>query len=219
MPANNLPSMTVFDYWDPADSIHRIVTGAGVDRMRLSINGDFHQFQFSGPGRDLVDSVSFSAGQAGLTAFPEEPPVAGWSYSLVPGNLGQVWFGAIPQQFFSVLEAEVMLDNNIDLRSREFGSASPVCLAPGLRKVSADFSLYANTQAETIELFQASRQRSPISMMLQLGQSGGHLCGVLLKAVVPEVPEFDDDESRLQWRFGNCRAQGFGNDELVVAFG
>jgi hypothetical protein len=167
----------------------------------------------------MLDSVSFSAGQAGLSAFPEEPPVAGWSYSLVPGNLGQVWLGAIPQRFFSVLEAEVTLDNNLDLRSREFGSIGPRCMAPGLRAVSADFSLYANTRAETVELFQASRQRSPISMMLQLGQSSGHLCGVLMKAVVPEVPKFDDDESRLQWRFGNCRAQGSANDELIVAFG
>ena len=70
-----------------------------------------------------------------------------------------------------------------------------------------------------IALYQASRQRSPIGVMLQLGQQEGQLFGVYLKSVVPEVPEFDDGETRLQWQFSNCRAQGTFNDELFVAFG
>jgi hypothetical protein len=40
-----------------------------------------------------------------------------------------------------------------------------------------------------------------------------------MPAMVPEVPEFDDRETRLQWRFQNSRAQGTVNDELYVAFG
>jgi len=70
-----------------------------------------------------------------------------------------------------------------------------------------------------IALYQASRQRSPMGVMFQLGQQEGQLFGVYLKSVVPEVPEFDDGETRLQWRFSNCRAQGTFNDELFVAFG
>jgi hypothetical protein len=37
--------------------------------------------------------------------------------------------------------------------------------------------------------------------------------------VVPEVPEFDDGENRLQWKFSGSQAQGIGNDEICVAFG
>jgi hypothetical protein len=40
-----------------------------------------------------------------------------------------------------------------------------------------------------------------------------------MKSVVPEVPEFDDAETRLQWKFTENRAQGTADDELVVAFG
>ena len=58
----------------------------------------------------------------------------------------------------------------------------------------------------------------PISVMLQLGAESGNLFGVYLQTMVPEVPEFDDDERRLQWRFSNCRAQGTSNDELILAF-
>jgi hypothetical protein len=219
LPADKMPSLTVFDFWDPSDSIHRILTGAGVDQMELSVNGDYHQFLFTGAGREIVDNASFEQGQAGLLSFPAEPPVAGWSYSVVPGNLGQIWFGAEAKQFLSVLEARIKVDNNLEMRDREFGAETPRCLVPGMRSVTADFRLYANTRAETVALYQASRQRSPITMMLQLGQSAGHLCGVLLKAIVPELPEFDDGETRLQWRFRNCKAQGTANDECVIAFG
>jgi hypothetical protein len=214
-----MPSLTVFDFWDPSDSIHRNLTGASVDQMELSVNGDYHQFLFTGAGREIVDNASFEQGQAGLLSFPAEPPVAGWSYSVVPGNLGQIWFGAEAKQFLSVLEARIKVDNNLEMRDREFGAETPRCLVPGMRSVTADFRLYANTRAETVALYQASRQRSPITMMLQLGQSAGHLCGVLLKAIVPELPEFDDGETRLQWRFRNCKAQGTANDECVIAFG
>src|SRR5687768_3089111 len=109
LPANKVPSLSIFEFWDPGDSVHRILTGGRVDRMQLGVNGDFHQFIVSGLGRELVDSVSFSGGQGGLSTFPAEPAVAEWNYSPVPGNLGQAWFGAAPQQFFSLLEAQVSL--------------------------------------------------------------------------------------------------------------
>jgi hypothetical protein len=42
--------------------------------------------------------------------------------------------------------------------------------------------------------------------------------GVQMKSIIPEVPEFDDSASRLQWRFRASRAQGTLDDELTVAF-
>ena len=55
--------------------------------------------------------------------------------------------------------------------------------------------------------------------MFQLGQQSGQLAACILQSVIPEVPEFDDSESRLQWKFSTCRAQGTGNDEVYIAFG
>jgi hypothetical protein len=40
-----------------------------------------------------------------------------------------------------------------------------------------------------------------------------------MPAVIPEVPEFDDGDSRLEWVFGSSRAMGGVDDELYVAFG
>src|SRR5438067_1597575 len=99
--AAELPSVSLFDYWDPAAAVQRVLSGAAVDRMSVTLNGDFHQFAFKGSAQDLIDSTSFAAGQGGADAFPAEPAPDSFSYSPVPGNLGQVWLGVTPNQFFT----------------------------------------------------------------------------------------------------------------------
>src|SRR5207237_9235019 len=108
---------------------------------------------------------------------------------------------------------------SLDMREREFGSALPRSISPGARKVHVDFDIYEQNDSATRELYEAARQQSPITGMLQLGQTNGQLFGVYMKSVVPEVPEFDDGERRLQWKFRKSRAQGTVDDEIVVAFG
>lgn len=217
-PANHLPSFNLFDYWTPDTAVHRILAGGAVDRMSVKINGDFHEFEFRGPGRDLIDSVSFTPGEGSLSVFPPEPNITDFESNIVPGHLGQAWLGASPERFYTITEAEFTLDNNIDLRDREFGSSLPRCLSAGLRDVRVNFSLHEQDDDATKGLYQAARQRSPISIMLQLGQQPGQLFGIYLKSVVPEVPEFDDGETRLQWRFSGSRAHGTINDEVFLAF-
>ena len=58
-----------------------------------------------------------------------------------------------------------------------------------------------------------------MTVMLQLGQQQGQLFGIYLKSVIPEVPAYDDSQTRLQWSFQSSRAQGGVNDEIYVAFG
>ena len=87
-----------------------------------------------------------------------------------------------------------------------------------MRSVTAAFDLYSMDNDATQELYQAARQASPISVMFQLGQTESQVMAVYLKSVVPEVPEFDDSDNRLQWRFRASRAQGTIDDEISVAF-
>jgi len=60
VPATDIPSVSIFDYWSPATAVQRILSGAAVSRMQIDVNGDFHQFVFSGPAQDLIDSASFA---------------------------------------------------------------------------------------------------------------------------------------------------------------
>lgn len=220
-PATELPSVGIFDYWDPATAVQRFLCGGAVDQMEIDLNGDFHEFRFSGQAQDVVDSASFSSSSGNapqLQSFPAEPAVGGFDYTIVPGNLGQAWMGASATQFFTITSASVTLKNGLDTRSREFGSSLPLAIAPGDRSVTAAFELYSQDDANTAGLYQAARQQSPISVMFQLGEAAGQLVGVYLQSVIPVVPEFDDSKNRLQWKFRPSRAQGTVNNEIVVAF-
>jgi hypothetical protein len=217
-PATELPSVSMFDYWSPSTAVQRILQGATVDQMEIAINGDFHQFRFTGLAKDLLDSATFDGPVGQLQAYPPEPAIAAFDYSIVPGHLGQAWLGVSPTKFCTITGGSVVVKNELAGRSREFGNCAPKAFAPGARSVTAAFDLYSMDSAATTELYEAARQSSPITVMFQLGQVEGQVVGVYLKSVVPEVPEFDDSDNRLQWKFRASRAQGTIDDEISVAF-
>jgi len=218
-PGNELSSAAILDYWSPGTAVQRLIYGAAVDGLQIQVNGDFHGFQFSGPACDIVDSSSFQQGQGGLSAFPAEPAPASFDYSVVPGHLGQVWLGSAPDQFFTLTSATIKFTNNAELRDREFGSNYARGISAGVRAVTVDLNIYQQDDVQTKALYQAARQESPVSIMLQLGQQPGQLTAIYLKGVTLTTPEFDDTDVRQQWVFKSCRAQGIADDEISIAFG
>ena len=216
--ATGLPSVTLYDYWDPATAVSRMLIGAAVDTFGISVNGDYHEFVFTGPAADLLDSASFSSGVGGLSSFPVEPALQQFDYSIVPGHLGEVWLGTAENQFFTLTGASLQLNNGIDVRNHEFGSSYPRAIAPGERVVTSEFTLFAQDDDQTSALYAAAKQRTLISAMLQLGKQQGQLMGIFLPSMTPEIPNYDDAETRLQWEFKNNRAQGTLNDEISIAF-
>jgi hypothetical protein len=218
-PATELPSATIYDYWSPSTAVQRLLCGAAVDRLEMQVNSDFHEFLFSGLAQDVLDSSSFTDGLGQLSSFPPEPALGAFDYSIVPGHMGQAWLGNAPEQFYTITDARFVVDNDLDLRAKEFGSNVPKGISAGQRSVTVDLDLFELDDVATKGLYQAARQGSPISVMFQLGEQEGQLVGVYLKSVVPEVPQFDDSDARLQWRFSGSRAQGTADDEIAVAFG
>ena len=214
---DGVAKLELFDYWSPATAVQRVLCGAAVDQMEIVINGDYHEFHFSGVAQDVLDSTSFSgAGQ--LESFPAEPALGAFDYSIVPGHMGQAWLGASPSRFYTITNATITVKNDLEMRARSSGTAhrwGSRRAAHGDRGVRP---LRKDDDA-TKELYQAARQQSPISVMFQLGEVEGQVMGVYLKSVLPEVPEFDDSDNRLQWRFRASRAQGTVDDEIAVAFG
>ncbi|MCS7024726.1 MAG: phage tail tube protein [Bryobacteraceae bacterium] len=219
LPAAKLPSVSIFDYWSPDSAVQRIVYGAVVEAMKISVNGDFHELEFRGRAADVIDSASFVSGQGGLSSYPVEPAIASYTSQPVPGHLGQAWLGAPAEQFFTVTAAEIVVRNGIEMRNREFGSITPRGFGLGPREVTMKLALYSQDDTATRMLYQAARQRSPIQVMFQLGQQSGQLMGVMLKSVIAEAPQYDDQESRLKWVFSNMTAHGLTEDEICVAFG
>ena len=216
--SSSLPSFTLYDYWSAESRISRLLPGCAVDAMDLIVNGDYHDFRFSGPASDLIDAMSFVSGTAGLLAFPSEPAEANFNASGVPGHLGQAWLGGVPTEFLTLIDAKVQLKNNLELRRNEFGLVRPAAVVPGDRVVSSSFSVLVQDDAQTAALYLAAKQRQPFAAMLQLGQQQGQLMGIYLPQVISEVPDYNDSASRLAWDFTSNVAQGTNDDELFIAF-
>jgi len=219
LPAEAPPSASIFDYWEPGLAVDRILNGAAVDRFRVRINSDFHELEFLGRAQDVLDSVTFTPGEGGLGTFPAEPTVSETSEPPVTGHLGQAWLGFPVSKFVTLTGAVIEVANDLEFRNREFGSKVPMCVAPGQRRVRANFELFETDDDATRGLYAAARAETPIQVMFQLGEATGQLMGLYLPQVTPQLPEFDDSERVLQWAFREAIASGVANDEIAVAFG
>jgi len=216
--ATHLPSVTLYDYWDPPSAVSRVVTGAGVDKFQIEVRGDVHELLFTGPAADVLDSASGVFGTSGFTAFPPEPAPSPFQYSIVDGQLGQVWLGSPLNQVFTLTAASIEINNHLLLRDREFGSAYPTMIVPGPREILSSFSLFAQSDSAVQALYVAAKAKTPISALLQLGQQRSQMMAVYLPSVVPEMPLFRDSEATLLWEFKNSFGQGKSNDEAYIAF-
>lgn len=218
-PAKSLPSVSLFDYWDPSATVQRVVRGAGVDEMEIQVDGTEHRMTFRGPAAEHIDSASFQAAAGSLSAFPAEPAVEAQTWAPVPGHLGQAWLGNSVAQVLTLTKAQIHVKNNLQARGFEFGSQYPLALSPGEREVGVQFEVYSTDESVFAELYQAARTETPIPLTIQLGDQPGSMAAIHVKTFVPQVPSFDDGETRLLWSFASSRAQGTGDDEIYFAFG
>ncbi len=118
--------------------------------------------------------------------------------------------GAPESQFFTLTAAELTMDEQHRAAGAGIRKRFRAVHRGGRAAVRLNFKMFEHDDAQTRGLYQAARQRSPIGVMLQLGEQPGQLFGAYMPAMVPEVPEFDDQETRLQWKFQNRSGAGDG---------
>ena len=92
----------------------------------------------------------------------------------MPGNLGQVWLGVFPNQFFTVSAASIQIQNNLDTQVEGVRNDSAAGGRAGYPTVSVTLELFGQDDVATTALYQAARQQSPVGMMFQLGQVPGN---------------------------------------------
>ncbi len=109
--------------------------------------------------------------------------------TIVPGHLGQAWIGASPNQVLTLTSAAIRLDNSLDLRANEFGATTPSDISAGERNVGLDFIIFAQDDAGTEAMYKRPGASSPVSVLFQLGEQAGEMCGVYMPAVVLETPD------------------------------
>ncbi len=70
VPATDCRASSVFDYWSPATAVQRLLCGAAVDQMEIVVNGDYHEFHFSGHGAGCGGQQQFfGSGGVSCRAF------------------------------------------------------------------------------------------------------------------------------------------------------
>ena len=170
VPATELPSVSIFDYWDPATAVQRLLCGAAVDQMEILVNGDYHEFHFSGLAQDVLDSSSFSSANVGTAcrAFRRSRrgrvrlfDCAGEHGPGVAGNIAI----AVPHDHQRIHRSQEPTGHAVQGVRIEPAAR----ISPGQRTVTAAFELFSQDDAATKGLYQAARQQSPISVMFQLG--------------------------------------------------
>ncbi|GIU80538.1 MAG: hypothetical protein KatS3mg005_3776 [Bryobacteraceae bacterium] len=214
-----LPSISLYEYWTPAEAVQRLLNGCVVDEMSVELNGDFHELTFRGAAAGVIDNRTFEPQQGGLAIFPAEPAVQPLAEMPVPGHLGQAWAGTGPWPLETVAEARIRVRNNAELRWRDFGLTEPKCAVPGDREVTVDLDIYGNSSEVCEAIYASAIRREPIPLMVQMGAVPGGMCAIYIPNFIPAPPEFLDGEERLRWRLRGSMAQGTGEDELFIAFG
>jgi hypothetical protein len=94
--AATLPSVSIFDYWEPASAQQRLLCGGALNSLEVQVQGDFHTVKCSGEGQDLIDSFTFQSGQGGLEQFPAEPGSRSGHGEPIAGHFGQRGPCAVP---------------------------------------------------------------------------------------------------------------------------
>lgn len=213
---DSVRTMSVLDTWSPAQAVQRLLAGVTADQLSININNDFLEIGMRGFARNLVDSVS-GVGGAGFV-FPAPPAGAGNSLAApIAGHLGQALLGIEGFSVCTLTEAKITIDNNIDPRTDEFGCYGTKAYTLGKRRVSLDMTLFERNDALSQTLYTNAVNNIPVPVMLQIGNQPGSMFGIYLPAVLFAVPEFEDTQSRLLWRFRSSLALGAENDEIFIA--
>ena len=127
----------------------------------MKLNGDFHQFEFKGSRRIWSTALRSWPARAGERRFPPEPALDGFSYSPVPGNLGQVWLGVSRASSSRCPRPRLRFRTTWTRGRRNSGRFCRMAIVPGNRTVSVTLELFGQDDAATTALYQAARQQSP----------------------------------------------------------
>ncbi len=189
--------------------MHRLLYGAGVDQMEILINGDYHEFHFSGVAKDVLDSSSFETGAGATDELPGGTALDTFDYSIVPGHMGQAWLGDIANAVLHDHERH----NHSEKRARD--------TEQGVRPVDLDGDFTGAAHGDGgLRPLRAGRRRHQGTVpggaaaiadqrdVPARRERPGSVMGVYLKSVVPEVPEFDDGQNRLQWKLPRVAGTG-----------
>lgn len=213
------PSMSIASYWDPSGVEQDIINGAIVTDFSITANGPMHMIKMSGQGQQVIDTVTFTTGQGGLSSFPTEPATQTLTGQAIAGHKGQAWTGATPSNFTMFDSLVLNFKNSTEMRKDEFGSQVPLGFARGaFRDIGFDFSYYETDDAFLQALRTNGKNRTPVPFLMQLGSTNGQMVAAYAPSFIPPVPLRTENKPQVCWDFKAGRCTGANNAELYFAY-
>ena len=136
--------------------------------MEILVNGDYHEFHFSGPAQRCTGQHQLHRRRLALDQLPGGPGLAAFDYSMVPGNMGQAWLGTLPSRFCTITSATIRVKNELDTRPR-IRIESAARDRPGTAIGDGGIRPFSRTTMPP-RPYQAARQQSPDQRDVPVGR-------------------------------------------------
>lgn len=215
--ADASPSMSIFNYYDPASIIQELILGAIVQNVRVEWGGDVPMIELSGQGI-TNDSGRFATSDAtekgGLTSFPTRPAAPVTNGTPQPGFLGTITLDGVAYTIFR--SGSLSMASGRELPQDVFNSYHPGSPAQDERDVRLDFTMDEDDGANFKALLLKSQGKTAWDAIIQIGTLAGSIFTATIKRLQFDAPERDDGSRKLGRRFtGKAHGTASLKDELT----
>jgi hypothetical protein len=171
------PSLTIFNFRDPATTLQQIAVGAVVKSMGLSFNENGAQkISFGGPCKYVLENHRFagesSGNKCGLTSFPARPATPVYNGAPVLGWNGGVTIGG--NTYATLRSGSLAVDFNRELQADVLGAGLAIGVMQGERSWPVDLTLYADDSANFQALI-AALSTTVQTVVMTIGNVAGNI--------------------------------------------
>lgn len=205
-PTDNLAnSFAAYKYYN-AGGFKEAVHGWVVNRIQATFDGSREtMIAFSGPGAEYRNSA---AGGGTIQAKPAAHTTVG---APVAGMVGWFFSGTA---LFRVITAQFTIENNVELRNKEHGTAVATAVAgfTAARVVNVQLSFYL----EDLLVMGNANQRVKGSLRMLTGDTNGSMIAIVCPAVRFTRPAIGSNYGPKELTINGRALETSGNDEIFI---
>lgn len=217
------PSLSIWNFRDPATMEQHVALGAVVQSMRINVQQESSEIEFSGACRYVTPSEGFagldSTAKGGLSAFPTRPASPTYTGIMALGMYGSATLDGSAYTTLRSLSISAdfgrSLTDNVLFNGAYAGEPQQ---AP--RSITVEFELTDEDTTAIEGLKAKALAKTAMDLVFVIGSTAGNICTVTVGDVQLTSPQYDDGQQSWGVRFaGTAHASSeTAKDELVVAF-
>ncbi len=221
--ADASPSLSIWNFRDPAAMEQLVALGSIVGSMRFDISQDRSVIEFSGMSRYVSPSDGFASldapAKGGLSAFPVRPSAPVYAGIMSLGLYGSATLNSAVYTTLRSLSINAEFGRSL-IDNVLFNAAYPGLPQQVVRNVTVDFELTDEDVAALIALKLKARMKEVMNLVFVVGATAGNICTITLKNVQLTVADYDESQPSWGAKFSGVAhaTNATSIDELVVAF-